>query len=191
MEMQAIGGIRFIRFEVATCSLGSVLVAVSALGICAILLGDDPVALIGDLRDRFPGALIAAGVESESIMAEVVGLIEFPATEVNLPLDLQGTPFQRRVWDALRAIPPGATRTYTELASAIGQPGSVRAVASACGANPLAVAVPCHRVVRSDGSLAGYRWGVERKAALLQRERVFTGVDRPGATASPQLWPGR
>lgn len=160
-----------IRFAVGECSLGSILVAASARGVCAILLGDDPDALARDLQDRFPRAdLIGGDREFERLVAQVVGLVEAPVRGLDLPLDVRGTAFQQRVWQALRAIPAGATATYAEIAERIGLPQSVRAVAQACGANPVAVAIPCHRVVRSDGGLAGYRWGVERKRALLERE---------------------
>jgi AraC family transcriptional regulator of adaptative response/methylated-DNA-[protein]-cysteine methyltransferase len=139
--------------------------------VCAILLGDDPEALVRDLQDRFPRAtLIGADPEFERLVAQVVGLVESPGLSLDLPLDVRGTAFQQRVWQALREIPAGATVTYGEIAARIGAPRSVRAVAGACAANPLAVAIPCHRVVRTDGTLSGYRWGVERKRALLQRE---------------------
>jgi AraC family transcriptional regulator of adaptative response/methylated-DNA-[protein]-cysteine methyltransferase len=160
-----------IRFAVGQCSLGAILVAQSQRGICAILLGDDPDALVRELQDQFPRArLIGGDAAFEQWVAQVVGLIEAPAIGLQLPLDVQGTAFQERVWRALREIPPGATASYTEIAERIGSPRSVRAVAQACGANRLAVAIPCHRVVRRDGDLAGYRWGVERKRELLRRE---------------------
>ncbi len=161
-----------IRFAVGAGSLGAVLVAASERGVCAILIGDDPDALARDLQDRFPRAEILGGDEAfERVVAEVVSFVEAPGIGLNLPLDIRGTAFQQRVWAALRAIPPGRTASYAEVAHAIGQPKSVRAVAGACGANALAVVIPCHRVVRTDGTLSGYRWGVERKAALLHRER--------------------
>jgi AraC family transcriptional regulator, regulatory protein of adaptative response / methylated-DNA-[protein]-cysteine methyltransferase len=160
-----------IRFAVGQASLGAVLVAATKKGVCAILLGDDPEALVRDLQDRFPNAEFEGGdAEFERMVAEVVGLVEAPGQRVDLPLDIRGTAFQQRVWAALRAIPPGKTVTYKEIARAIGQPKAVRAVAQACGANPLAVAIPCHRVVRTDGDLSGYRWGVERKRELIARE---------------------
>lgn len=160
-----------IRFAVGQSSLGAILVAQSAKGVCAILMDDDPDALVRDLQDRFPKArLIGADREFEDLVAKVVGLVEAPGLGADLPLDVQGTAFQQRVWQALREIPAGATATYGDIARAIGAPRAVRAVAGACAANPLAVAVPCHRVVRNDGSLSGYRWGVERKRALLDRE---------------------
>jgi AraC family transcriptional regulator of adaptative response/methylated-DNA-[protein]-cysteine methyltransferase len=160
-----------IRFAVGQCSLGAILVAQSQRGICAILLGDDPDALVRELQDQFPKArLIGGDAAFERWVAQVVGFIEAPAIGLQLPLDVQGTAFQERVWRALREIPPGATASYTEIAERIGSPRSVRAVAQACGANRLAVAIPCHRVVRRDGDLSGYRWGVERKRELLRRE---------------------
>lgn len=160
-----------IRFAVGQCTLGAILVAQSQRGICAILLGDDADQLVRDLQDQFPKAqLIGGDAGFEQLVAQVVGFVEAPALGLNLPLDVQGTAFQERVWQALRAIPPGATASYAELAARIGQPKAVRAVAQACGANRLAVAIPCHRVVRHSGELSGYRWGVERKRALLLRE---------------------
>ncbi|GAB6845741.1 AraC family transcriptional regulator of adaptative response/methylated-DNA-[protein]-cysteine methyltransferase [Methylorubrum rhodinum] len=160
-----------IRFAVAPCALGTVLVAATERGVCAILLGDNPEALARDLRDRFPRAeLIGGDAGFEAWVARVVSFVEAPGRGLDLPLDIGGTAFQQRVWTALRAIPPGRTATYAEIARAIGEPAAVRAVAMACGANRLAVAIPCHRVVRSDGSLSGYRWGVERKRDLLARE---------------------
>jgi AraC family transcriptional regulator of adaptative response/methylated-DNA-[protein]-cysteine methyltransferase len=160
-----------IRFAVGECSLGSVLVASSDRGVCAILLGDAPGPLVRDLQDRFPKArLIGGDRRFERLVATVVGFVETPATGLDLPLDVQGTAFQQRVWRALRRIPAGTTVTYREIAQRIGAPAAVRAVAQACGSNALAVAIPCHRVVRSDGALSGYRWGVERKRALLSRE---------------------
>jgi AraC family transcriptional regulator of adaptative response/methylated-DNA-[protein]-cysteine methyltransferase len=139
--------------------------------VCAILLGDDPDALARDLQDRFGQAiLVGADPAFEALVAKVIGLVEQPGLGLDLPLDVRGTAFQQRVWQALRAVPPGRTASYAEIAKAIGAPKAVRAVAGACAANPLAVAIPCHRVVRTDGALSGYRWGVERKRALLQRE---------------------
>jgi AraC family transcriptional regulator of adaptative response/methylated-DNA-[protein]-cysteine methyltransferase len=160
-----------IRFAVGECSLGSILVAGSDRGVCAILLGDDPDALVRDLQDRFPQArLIGGDAAFEQWVARVVGFVEAPGLGLDLPLDVRGTAFQQRVWRALQEIPPGSTASYSEIALRIGAPKSVRAVAQACGANPLAVAIPCHRVVRQDGGLSGYRWGVARKRALLARE---------------------
>jgi AraC family transcriptional regulator of adaptative response/methylated-DNA-[protein]-cysteine methyltransferase len=160
-----------IRFAVGECSLGSILVARSDKGICAILIGDDPNALARNLQDRFPRATLIGGDNKfEQIVATVIGFVEAPALGLDLPLDIRGTAFQQRVWQALRKIPAGSTASYTDIARRIGAPKSARAVAQACAANALAVAIPCHRVVRNDGSLSGYRWGVERKGALLKRE---------------------
>lgn len=161
-----------IRFAIAQCALGALLVAASPQGVCAIALGDDADALARELQDRFPQARLSGDdADFARVVAQVVGFVEAPRIGLALPLDLRGTAFQQRVWAALRAIPPGQTLSYTELAQRIGAPAAVRAVASACAANTLAVAVPCHRVVRTDGSLSGYRWGVARKRALLDRER--------------------
>ncbi len=160
-----------IRFAVGECSLGAILVACSDKGVCAILLGDDPDALVRDLQDRFPNAdLLGGDARFEALVATVVGFVDAPGIGLDLPLDLRGTAFQQRVWQALREVPAGRTVSYAELARRIGAPRSVRAVGRACGANPIAVAIPCHRVVRHDGALAGYRWGVERKRALLEKE---------------------
>ncbi|SMF65632.1 DNA-O6-methylguanine--protein-cysteine S-methyltransferase /Transcriptional regulator Ada [Tistlia consotensis] len=160
-----------IRFAVGECSLGSILVACSAKGVCAILLGDDPDALARELQDRFPKAeLIGGDPDFEALVARVIGFVEAPGLGLDLPLDVRGTAFQRRVWQALREIPAGSTASYAEIAERIGDPKAVRAVAGACAANSLAVAIPCHRVVRTDGALSGYRWGVERKRRLLERE---------------------
>jgi AraC family transcriptional regulator of adaptative response/methylated-DNA-[protein]-cysteine methyltransferase len=170
-EYRAGGTKAEIRFAVGECSLGSILVARSERGVCAIFLGDDPDALTRELQDRFPRAtLIGGDAAFEDVVAKVVGLIEAPGTGVDLPLDVRGTAFQQRVWRALREIPAGSTASYREIARRIGAPRAVRAVAHACAVNPVAVAIPCHRVVRSDGGLAGYRWGVERKRELLERE---------------------
>jgi AraC family transcriptional regulator of adaptative response/methylated-DNA-[protein]-cysteine methyltransferase len=161
-----------VRFAVGQCSLGAILVACTARGVCAILIGDDPDALARELQDRFPRAdLIGGDAGFEKLVAKVVGLVEAPRLGCDLPLDVRGTAFQQRVWQALRRVPAGRTVSYAELAKRIGAPKSVRAVASACAANLLAVAIPCHRVVRNDGGLSGYRWGVERKRALIERER--------------------
>jgi len=160
-----------IRFAVGQCSLGSILVAQSAKGVCAISLGDDPDALVRDLQDRFPRATLLGGDAAfEQTVAKVIGFIENPARGLDLPLEVRGTAFQQRVWAALRQIPVGSTASYAEIASRIGTPTGARAVAQACGANPLAIAIPCHRVVRTDGSLSGYKWGVQRKKNLLARE---------------------
>ncbi|MGB0669897.1 MAG: bifunctional DNA-binding transcriptional regulator/O6-methylguanine-DNA methyltransferase Ada [Rhodospirillales bacterium] len=163
-----------IRFALGDCSLGALLVAASERGVCAILLGDDAEALLRDLQDRFPRAELLGGeADFDDTVAQVVGFVEAPEVGLDLPLDLRGTAFQQRVWSALSALKPGETVTYGELAARLGQPKSHRAVASACAANPLAIAIPCHRVVRTDGGLAGYRWGIERKRALLKRESAL------------------
>ncbi|WP_296185464.1 bifunctional DNA-binding transcriptional regulator/O6-methylguanine-DNA methyltransferase Ada [Pseudomonas sp. UBA1879] len=166
------GGINAdIHFAVGECVLGSILVAQSQRGVCAILLGDDPDQLVRDLQDQFHNAtLIGGDSHFEGLVAQVVGFVEAPGLGLDLPLDLQGTGFQQRVWHALRQIPPGTTASYADIAQRIGAPRAFRAVAQACGANPLAVAIPCHRVVRSDGALSGYRWGAERKRQLLDLE---------------------
>jgi AraC family transcriptional regulator of adaptative response/methylated-DNA-[protein]-cysteine methyltransferase len=162
-----------IRFAVGACSLGAIVVAATERGICAVLMGDDPEPLVRDLQDRFPKAqLIGADAAFERTVALVVGFVEAPRIGLDLPLDVRGTAFQQRVWAALRAIPAGQTVSYTELAQRIGSPAAVRAVAGACAANPVAVAIPCHRVVRNDGGLSGYRWGIDRKAALIAREKT-------------------
>lgn len=167
------------RFAVGQCSLGAILVAASEKGICAIFLGDDPEALVHELEDRFPKAVLIGGDRAfEDVMAKVVGLVEAPAVGLDLPLDVRGTAFQHQVWQALREIPAGATATYSEIAERIGVPKAVRAVAAACAANKIAVAIPCHRIVRKDGSLSGYRWGVDRKRALIDREARVTASSR-------------
>ncbi len=165
-----------IRFAVGLCSLGSILVARSEIGVCAIFLGEDADQLVRDLQDAFPRATLVGGdLEFERFVSTVVGYVQAPASGwqqlQQLPLDIRGTAFQERVWQALRAIPPGVTVSYTEIARRIGAPKAVRAVASACAANTLALAIPCHRVVRTDGSPSGYRWGVQRKRALLALEK--------------------
>jgi AraC family transcriptional regulator of adaptative response/methylated-DNA-[protein]-cysteine methyltransferase len=171
MDFRAGGAGASIRFAVGECSLGPILVAASGKGICAILLGDDAEALTRDLQDRFPNAnLIGGDAEFERWMAQVVGFVEAPGLGLDLPLDIRGTAFQRRVWQALSEVPAGSTASYAEIAKKLGAPKAVRAVAQACAANALAVAIPCHRVVRTDGALSGYRWGVERKRTLLERE---------------------
>jgi AraC family transcriptional regulator of adaptative response/methylated-DNA-[protein]-cysteine methyltransferase len=160
-----------IRFAVGQCALGAILVAASERGICAIEFGDDPDALVRSLDKRFPKAqLIGADRGFERLVAQVVGLVEAPAEKADLPLDIRGTAFQRKVWQTLRDIPAGSTASYADIAKRIGRPKAVRAVAQACASNAIAVAIPCHRVVRTDGALSGYRWGIERKRALLQRE---------------------
>src|SRR5580693_127442 len=160
-----------IHFAIGECSLGSILVANSERGVCAVLIGDDPLQLMRDLQDQFPKANLIGGEGGyEDLVAKVVGLIEQPGVGLDLPLDIRGTAFQQRVWKALQQIPVGSTASYADIAKSIGMPKAVRAVAQACGANSLAVAIPCHRVIRNDGALSGYRWGVERKQALLDRE---------------------
>jgi AraC family transcriptional regulator, regulatory protein of adaptative response / methylated-DNA-[protein]-cysteine methyltransferase len=168
-----------IRFAVGQSSLGAILVASSDKGVAAILMGEDPEALVRDLQDRFPRArLIGGDTQYEELVARVVGFIEAPQIGLDLPLDVRGTAFQQRVWRALGEIPPGKTMSYSEIARAIGAPGAVRAVAGACASNNVAVAIPCHRVVRNDGSLSGYAWGVERKRALLTREAAPARICR-------------
>lgn len=170
-KYRAGGADEVIKFAVGQTSLGAVLVASTEKGVAAILLGDEPDKLVRDLQDRFPRArLIGADTAYEALISRVVALVEAPRIGLDLPLDIRGTAFQKRVWDALRNLPAGTTASYTEVARLIGAPGSVRAVARACAANKLAVAIPCHRVVRSDDSLSGYAWGVERKRALLELE---------------------
>jgi AraC family transcriptional regulator of adaptative response/methylated-DNA-[protein]-cysteine methyltransferase len=160
-----------IRFAIGACSLGPILVAASDRGICAISLGDDPDVLLRDLQDRFPRAeLVGGDPDFEQTVARIVGFVENPRSGLDLPLDIRGTAFQQRVWEALRAIPAGRTASYAEIAKAVGKPAAHRAVARACSQNPLAVAIPCHRVIRKDGDTSGYRWGVARKRELLNRE---------------------
>jgi AraC family transcriptional regulator of adaptative response/methylated-DNA-[protein]-cysteine methyltransferase len=161
-----------LRYACGSCSLGKVLVAMSGKGVCAILLGEDESALEHDVRDRFPKAgFTGRDRELEKTLARVIALLDEPARPFDVPLDIRGTAFQHRVWLALRKVPVGSTLSYAELARRIGKPEAVRAVAGACAANPIAVAVPCHRVVRADGDLSNYRWGIERKRALLAREK--------------------
>ncbi len=165
------GADEVLHFAVGECSLGAILVACSAKGVAAILIGEEPDALARELQDRFPRArLIGGDAAFEAKVARVVGFVEAPHIGLDLPLDVRGTAFQLRVWQALRDIPAGTTATYTEIAERIGAPNAMRAVAGACAANRLAVAIPCHRVIRHDGALSGYRWGVERKRDLLARE---------------------
>jgi AraC family transcriptional regulator of adaptative response/methylated-DNA-[protein]-cysteine methyltransferase len=160
-----------IYFAIGQSSLGSILVARTEKGVCAIFLGDDPEVMARELQDRFPKAEIIGGdAEFEKLVTAVVGFVEDPSLGLELPLDVRGTAFQQRVWQVLREIPVGTTATYSEIAERIGAPKAVRAVAGACAANKIAVAIPCHRVVRNDGNLSGYRWGVERKRALQERE---------------------
>lgn len=170
-QYRAGGADEEIRFAVGQTSLGAILVASSGKGVAAILLADDPDDLVRDLQDRFPKArLIGADRDYEALIARVVGFVETPGIGLDLPLDVRGTAFQRRVWQALQDIPVGATVSYADIARRIGSPKAMRAVAGACAANNLAVAIPCHRVVRHDGALSGYAWGVARKRALLARE---------------------
>lgn len=170
-EYRAGGKNAEIRFAVGETSLGSILVAMSAKGVCAILLGDDAGGLVRELQDKFPKAKLTGGDEQfEKMVSIVVGFVELPGSSLDLPLDIQGTAFQQRVWQALLDVPVGSTASYSDIALAIGAPKAQRAVAAACAANKLAVAIPCHRVVRNDGALSGYRWGVERKRELLIRE---------------------
>jgi AraC family transcriptional regulator of adaptative response/methylated-DNA-[protein]-cysteine methyltransferase len=162
-----------ITFAMGQCSLGFILVACSEKGICAIFLGDDPDLLARDFQARFPKAHLMGGDSGfETLIAKIVGFAEDPKFGLDVPLDLQGTSFQLRVWQALRGIPFGETASYAEIAQRIGMPKAVRAVAGACAANKIAIVIPCHRVVRTDGALSGYRWGVERKRALLDREKA-------------------
>ncbi|WP_454853878.1 bifunctional DNA-binding transcriptional regulator/O6-methylguanine-DNA methyltransferase Ada [Rhizobium binxianense] len=172
-QYRAGGANEDIKFAVGQTSLGAILVASSRKGVASILLGDDPDELVRNLQDRFPRAcLIGADRDYEVLVARVVGFVEAPGIGHDLPLDVRGTAFQRRVWQALREIPAGETVSYAEIARRIGSPKAIRAIAGACAANGHAVAIPCHRVIRNDGSLSGYAWGVERKRALLDREAM-------------------
>lgn len=160
-----------IGFAIAPCSLGFVIIAVSEQLIRSIMVGDDPEMLMSDLQNQFPHHAIELNENDDAgLVAKVVDLIERPDKALELPLDIRGTDFQMRVWDALQQVPAGTTVSYTFLAEQIGAPNAVQAVAQACAANPLAVAIPCHRAVCANGDLAGYRWGIERKRALLERE---------------------
>ena len=170
-EFRSGGAAAEINFAIGQCSLGPILVAATSKGVCAIFFGDDPASLHAALQKQFPRARLVAGSDTfKDTLAKVVAFVEAPRSKFDVPLDIRGTAFQHRVWEALRRIPPGRTASYAEIAEAIGASGSARAVARACASNPIAVAVPCHRVVRSDGSLSGYRGGVVRKRALLARE---------------------
>lgn len=169
-----------IHFATGTCTLGTILVAATARGVCCILLGDAPDPLLSELRTRFPQATLVGGDAAfAATVASAVDLVDGSRARVDLPLDIKGTAFQQRVWAALRAIPAGQTASYRQVAEAIGQPQAMRAVAQACAANPVAVAIPCHRVVRHDGGLSGYRWGVARKQALLARETASQPIETP------------
>ncbi len=160
-----------LRFAIGETSMGAILVAATDKGIAAIQFADDPDLLLRNFQDRFPNAvLIGDDPAFDRLVAQVVGKVENPAVGFDLPLDIKGTAFQQRVWQALMKIPAGSTASYSEIATQLGTPKAVRAVAGACAANAIAVAIPCHRVVRNDGALSGYRWGVERKRALLERE---------------------
>ncbi|RNJ47304.1 cysteine methyltransferase [Mesorhizobium erdmanii] len=164
-----------VAYAVGDSAIGKILAARSAIGVCAILIGSDAEALEQDLADRFPGKVL---VEDEAALrgdlATIARFIETPGAGLGLPLDMRnGTPFQQRVWEVLRAIPCGATITYTALARRLGRPNGARAVATACAANAIALGIPCHRVIRTDGTLSGYRWGIERKRALLDKEAAI------------------
>jgi AraC family transcriptional regulator, regulatory protein of adaptative response / methylated-DNA-[protein]-cysteine methyltransferase len=170
-EFRAGGAHAELKFAVGQCSLGAILVAATAKGVAAILLGDDAEILLRDLQDRFPKAkLTGADPAFERLAAKVIAFADLPRGKFDLPLDVRGTAFQHKVWQALQAIPAGSTVSYSDIAERIAMPKAARAVAQACGANPVAVAIPCHRVVRTDGTLSGYRWGIERKRILLDRE---------------------
>lgn len=184
--MQAVAQKEQLRYSTGSCSVGSIptafLVASGSSGLCAILLGDAEGALLADLALRFPRCTLLAEKQQTEPIAQVNALLEGRRDTLEMPLAPQGTAFQRKIWQALRAVSPGRTSTYTQLAQSLGLPATaVRAVAGACAANPCAVAIPCHRVVRGDGGLAGYRWGVERKRALLQREAEQALASRPFA----------
>jgi len=160
-------------FATGGCTLGTFLVATGAGGVRAVLIGDDEESLERDLRRRFAGATCTRAAEALSgLTVKVANVLENPTLVLDEPLDLGGTAFERRVWIALAEIPAGETASYGEVARRLGAPGAARAVAKACAANALAVVIPCHRVVRSDGGISGYRWGVERKRLLLARERA-------------------
>jgi AraC family transcriptional regulator of adaptative response/methylated-DNA-[protein]-cysteine methyltransferase len=160
-----------LMFAIGSCSLGAILVAATKKGVAAILLGDDPAELLRDVQDRFPKANFIGGDKAfEKLASRAISLVDAPERAKDLPLDIQGTAFQHKVWAALQCIPAGTTMSYADVAERIGAPKAARAVAGACGANPVAVIIPCHRVVRNDGSLSGYRWGLDRKRALLDRE---------------------
>ncbi|MEX2165758.1 MAG: bifunctional DNA-binding transcriptional regulator/O6-methylguanine-DNA methyltransferase Ada [Methyloceanibacter sp.] len=177
-EFRSGGTAADIKYAISKCSLGAILVASSGKGVCAILFGDKLDALRRDLQKLFPRAKLIAGDKNfEQLVTKVIAFVENPKAGLNLPLDIRGTAFQHRVWEVLRRIPAGSTASYAEIAQAIGAPGSARAVARACASNRIAVAIPCHRVIRSDGSLSGYAGGVSRKRALLARERARAEED--------------
>ena len=160
-----------VEYELGSCSLGCVLVAISQKGVCAIALGDEPAQLVEWLRQKYPHAV--KGSDNAVLLSrlqQVLNFAEWPESGLKMTLDMDGTDFQKRVWQALQTVPPGQTQSYSDIAQKIGKPAAVRAVASACAANSLALAVPCHRIVRQDGNISGYRWGVERKKLLLQNE---------------------
>jgi AraC family transcriptional regulator of adaptative response/methylated-DNA-[protein]-cysteine methyltransferase len=168
-----------IQFDIGSSTLGQVLVAINDNSVCAILLGDSPAALKRELRERFPGAAPVRDFARVSpALSQALELVDGRREQIDLPLDPAGTSFQQRVWRALRRIPAGATASYADIARRIGAPRSFRAVAQACGANPIALAIPCHRVVRNDAALSGYRWGVARKRALLEQERKRALLER-------------
>jgi AraC family transcriptional regulator, regulatory protein of adaptative response / methylated-DNA-[protein]-cysteine methyltransferase len=170
-QFRAGGAHADIRFSIGNSSLGLVLVAASDKGVCAIFFGDDPDHLTRDLKRQFPRAKLVGGDAAfEALTAQAIALVEDPRGGIDLPLDIRGTAFQHRVWQALRRIPVGSTASYAAIAKSIGAPKAVRAVARACATNPIAVAIPCHRVIGSDGSLTGYRGGIARKRALLAKE---------------------
>lgn len=205
-QYRAGGANEELRFAVGQSSLGAIVVASSDKGVAAILIGDDPEELVRDLQDRFPNARLVGGDHDyESMVVRVIGFVETPQIGLSLPLDVRGTAFQRRVWQALQDIPAGQTCSYSDIARSIGAPKAMRAVATACAANNIAVAIPCHRVVRNDGALSGYAWGVERKRELIVREaepaqiergpfsisRQQTECDAARATVPPTAFAGR
>ena len=180
-DYRAGGGKTEILFAAGQCTLGAIVVAASKKGICAILLGDDADCLVRDLREQFPAAQLSSGdAQFDDWVAQTISFVDDPRFGFGLPLDIRGTAFQQRVWQALCEIPAGSTASYAAVAARIGQPNASRAVARACASNRIAAAIPCHRVVRQDGSLSGYRWGVERKKTLLSKERS----EGPQATAT-------
>jgi AraC family transcriptional regulator of adaptative response/methylated-DNA-[protein]-cysteine methyltransferase len=160
-----------LHYAIGNCPLGRILAAHSLVGLCAVILGDEPEALPGELQARFPQAeLIPVDPVGDEYLRRVISLIDAPQAAVEIALDIPGTAFQQRVWAALRQVPPGQTATYGEIARQIGAPGAARAVGAACAANPVTIVIPCHRAVGSNGNFTGYRWGIERKRALLEIE---------------------